>query len=50
MDIEEVSSEPLENSTRSLPSWKRKVIEHTGTPPLQKGGANYIPQTTGWEN
>ena len=36
----------MENSTRPLPSWKRKVIEHIGTPPLQKGGANYIPQTT----
>jgi hypothetical protein len=43
---EEVSSGTLENSTRPLPSWKRKAIEHIGTPPLWKGGANYIPQTT----
>jgi hypothetical protein len=45
--VEEVSSGTLENSTRSLTSWKRKVIEHIDTPPLQKGEANYIPQTTG---
>jgi hypothetical protein len=41
------NSGTLENSTRPLPSWKRKVIEHTGTSPLWKGEANYIPQTTG---
>jgi hypothetical protein len=45
--IEEVSSGTVENSTRSLPSWKWKVIKNIGTPPLRKGGANYIPQTTG---
>ena len=33
--IEEVSSGTLENSTRPLPSWKRKFIEHTGTPFLR---------------
>jgi hypothetical protein len=36
----------LENSTRPLPSWKRKVIEHIGTAALWKGEANYISQTT----
>ena len=46
IDFEEVNSETLENSTRPLPSWKRKVIEHIGTPPLWKGEANYISQTT----
>ena len=46
LNTEEVSSGTLENSTRPLPSWKRKVIEHIGTPPLWKGEANYIPQTT----
>jgi hypothetical protein len=25
--VEEVSAGPLENSTRPLPSWKRKVME-----------------------
>jgi hypothetical protein len=44
---EEVSSGTLENSTRPLSSWKRKVIKNIGTPLLWKGGANYIPQTTG---
>ena len=44
---EEVSSGTLENSTGPLPSSKAKVIEHTGTPPLRKEEANYIPQTTG---
>jgi hypothetical protein len=34
-DNEEVNSEPLENSTGPLPSWKRQVREHTG----QKGEA-----------
>ena len=43
---EEVSSGTLENSTRPLPSWKREVMEHLGSPPLGKGEANYIPQTT----
>jgi hypothetical protein len=43
--IEEVSSGTLENCTRPLLSWKRKVIENMGTPPLQKGGVNYITQT-----
>jgi hypothetical protein len=37
----------LENSTRPLPSWKRKAIKHIGTPPLWKAKANYIPQTKG---
>lgn len=45
LSIEEVSSETLENSTRSLPFWKRKVTVHIGTPPLWKGEANYISQT-----
>jgi hypothetical protein len=45
----EISSGTLENSSRPLPSWKRLVIEHIGTPLLQKGEANYIPQTTGSE-
>ena len=31
---EEVTSGPLENSTRPLPSRKRKVLKHLGTPPL----------------
>ena len=43
-DDEEVSSGTLEKSTRPLPSWERKVI---GTPPVRKGGANYIPLTSG---
>ena len=42
----EVNSGTLENSSWLFPSWKRKVIDHTGSPPLQKGEANYIPQTT----
>jgi hypothetical protein len=46
LNTEEVSSGTLENSTRPLPSWKRKVIQHIGTSPLWKGEANYIPQTT----
>jgi hypothetical protein len=33
---EEVSSGTLENSTRPLPSRKRKDIEHIDTPPLRK--------------
>ena len=33
---EEVSSGTLENSTRPLLSWKRKVMEHLNTPPLWK--------------
>jgi hypothetical protein len=44
---EEVSSRTLENSTRPLPSRKRKVIEHIGTPPLWKGETNYILQIPG---
>jgi hypothetical protein len=40
IESEEVSSGTWENSTRPLPSWKRKVIEHIGTPP------NYIPHST----
>ena len=44
INIEEVSSGPLENSTRPLPSWKREVMEHVGTPALQKGEADYILQ------
>jgi hypothetical protein len=47
---EEVSSGTLENSTTPFPFWKRQVIEHIGTPPLQKGEANYITQTTGGTN
>jgi hypothetical protein len=38
-DCEEVHSGTLENSTRPLSSWKRKVMEHLGTPPFQKGEA-----------
>ena len=42
---EEVTSGPLENSTRPLPSWKRNII---GTPSLQNGEwLNFIPQTPG---
>ena len=26
----------------SLPSWKREVMKHVGTPPLLKGKADYI--------
>jgi hypothetical protein len=44
--IEDVSSGTLEISTRPLHSWKRKVIGYLGIPPLWKGKANYIPQTT----
>jgi len=44
---EKDSSGPLENSTRPLPSWRRKVVGHLGNPPLQKEGTNYISQTTG---
>lgn len=44
--LEEFSSGTLENSTRHLLSWKRKVIEYISTPPLWKGKAKYIPQTT----
>jgi hypothetical protein len=43
---EEVNSGSLENSIKPLSSWKRKVIEQIGTPPLWKEKANYIPQTT----
>jgi hypothetical protein len=46
IDFEEVNSETLENSTRPLPSWKRKVIENIGTTPPPEGRANYILQTT----
>ena len=42
--LEEVSSETLKNWP--LSSWKRKVINNMGSPPLQKGRGNYIPQTT----
>lgn len=42
--LEEISSGTLENSTRPLPSWKREIMEHIDTLPLQKGEANYIPQ------
>lgn len=31
--IEEVSSEHLKNSTRSLPSWKRKFMDYLSTSP-----------------
>jgi hypothetical protein len=30
-----------------LSPWKRKIIEHIGTPPLWKGEADYSPRTTG---
>jgi hypothetical protein len=36
---EKVSSGTVENSIRPLPSWKRKVMKHLGTPPLWKGEA-----------
>jgi hypothetical protein len=36
--IEEISSGTLENSTRRLPSWKRKVMEHIGLSSLGQEG------------
>jgi hypothetical protein len=47
LTTEEVNSGTVKTSTRPLFSWKRKVIEHIGTPPFQKGESNYIIQTTG---
>ena len=39
---EKVSSGTVENSIRPLPSWKREVIEHIGTPPLLKIETDYF--------
>jgi hypothetical protein len=35
---EEVSSGTLENSTRSLPSWKRKILKHSAPLPSGREG------------
>jgi hypothetical protein len=42
--VEEVSSGTLENFTEPLSSWKKKFIEHIGTPLFWE--RHYIPQTT----